>query len=139
MTDEQKKKTKWLNRVRRANRIAEYWRARLNDAKIRAERTSRSTGNTNGTKVNDTENVFADYVETKAEYEKKLANLNQIRKEVKSVIDSVDDDELHTVLYWHYLKFMTWEQVAEKMHYSVRTIKRKHIRALEKLSPNVIV
>lgn len=134
MTNEQNKKAIWLNRVRRATRIANYWRASLNDTKIRAERTTRSTGNTNGT-----ENAFVDYAETKAEYEKKLAKLNQVRKEVRLAIDSVDDDELHTVLYWHYLKLMTWEQVAEKMNYSVRTIKRKHIRALEKLSPNVIV
>ena len=140
MTNEQKKKVIWLNRVRKTTRIANYWRARLDDAKIRAERTARSTGNTNtDTNMNGTENAFADYAETKAEYEKKLAKLNQIRKEVRLVIDSVDDDELHTVLYWHYLKLMTWEQVAEKMHYSVRTIKRKHIRALEKLSLDVIV
>lgn len=139
MTNEQDKKAIWLNRVRRATRIANYWRTRLDDAKIRAERTARSTGNTNGTNVNGTENAFADYAETKAEYEKKLAKLNQVRKEVRLAIDSVDDDELHTVLYWHYLKLMTWEQVAEKMNYSVRTVKRKHIRALEKLSLDVIV
>lgn len=139
MTNEQDKKAIWLNRVRRANRIANCWRARLNDAKIRAERTARSTGDTNGTNVNGTENAFVDYAETKAEYEKKLAKLNQVRKEVRLAIDLVDDDELHMVLYWHYLKLMTWEQVAEKMNYSVRTVKRKHIRALEKLSLDVIV
>lgn len=139
MTDEQNKKAIWLNRVRRATRIADYWRARLNDAEIRAERTSRSTGNTNDTNVNGTENAFADYAETKAEYEKKLAKLNQIRKEVRLAIDSVDDDELHMVLYWYYLKLMTWEQVAEKMYCSLSTVKRKHNQALKKLTLNELV
>ena len=140
MTNEQKKKAIWLNRVTKATRIANYWRARLDDAKIRAERTARSTGNTNtGTDMNSTENAFADYAETKAEYEKRLVKLNQIRKEVRLAIDSVDDDELHTVLYWHYLKLMTWEQVAEKMYCSLSTVKRKHNQALKKLTLNELV
>lgn len=134
MTDEQRRKVRWLNRVRRASRNARYWFARVKDAENRAERTTRGAGAANtGRNINGTENAFADYAEIKAKYENKLAKLKQLRNEVKTVIENIDDDELQAVLYWHYIRLLTWEQVAEKMHYSDRTIKRKHIKALDKI------
>ena len=59
--------------------------------------------------------------------------LIRIYSEIETVINNVEDIELRTVLTYHYLSYMTWETVAEKMNCAVRTVKYKHKKALDKV------
>lgn len=57
-------------------------------------------------------------------------------REIKCCIADLTDPELEAVLIRRYISFQSWDQIAEEMHYSVRTILRRHTDALEKLSLN---
>ena len=48
-------------------------------------------------------------------------------------IDSVDDGRLREVLELYYIDHFTWEQVAERMHYSVRNVTYLHGLALQQV------
>ncbi len=56
-----------------------------------------------------------------------------IRVETEKIINSVNDGELSALLKYRYIDHMTWEKIAEKMFYSLRTVKYKHKTALDKI------
>lgn len=62
--------------------------------------------------------------------------VKQTEHEIKHCIAALGDPELEAVLIRRYIIFQSWEQIADEMHYSVRTILRRHADALEKLSLN---
>lgn len=47
-------------------------------------------------------------------------------------IEQLEDENQKTVLVLRYLRNMTWEEIAEEMLYSYRTVHRIHGKALEK-------
>lgn len=61
----------------------------------------------------------------KARY-KRLSKL----KEIKDKIERVKDENEKSVLFYRYIKDMTWEEISVKMHYSYRNITKIHGRAL---------
>lgn len=68
------------------------------------------------------------------DYEKmidcEIDRLVNLRKEIHSVIDAVDNPEYRTLLDMRYLKFSTWEQIAVELGYHIRYIHKIHNRAL---------
>lgn len=136
MTDEQNKKIEWLNR-------AKYTRNALSALeRLKVEKRAMATacginyendGAQSGGHKNGTEIKFINLaeVEEKIEYAKK--ELHDVHKEVESAINRVQNIELRTILINHYLNFLSWEETAEEMKYSVRSIKYKHVQALDEL------
>lgn len=53
------------------------------------------------------------------------------KDEIKRCIAAVGNPELEAVLIRRYLDFKTWEHIAEDMHYSLRTIYRRHMDAID--------
>lgn len=53
--------------------------------------------------------------------------------EIKRCIATAGEPELEAVLIRRYLDFQTWEHIAEDMHYSLRTIYRRHMEAIDKV------
>jgi len=51
-------------------------------------------------------------------------------EKVRSVIAQVKGDILRTVLTEHYVEGLTWERIAEELHYTPRHIQRLHVKAL---------
>lgn len=66
-------------------------------------------------------------------YMEALENYNKIRMEVESAIEKIDDYEYQALLTAHYIEGKTWEVISEEMYYSIRTIKYKHLKALDAL------
>ena len=60
----------------------------------------------------------------------KLLNL---KKEVASVVRNIGNPEYQTLLELRYLNFVGWEEIANKMGYSLPHIFRIHVRALNYL------
>lgn len=54
--------------------------------------------------------------------------------EIYDAISKVDDIELNTILTYRYLNYMKFEDIAEKMNYDERTIRKKHKKALDKIA-----
>ena len=54
-----------------------------------------------------------------------------VRRDAERAIDSLPDSRLRQIMRWRYLENKTMEEIAEKLYYSLRTVKYKHSQALE--------
>lgn len=109
------------------------WRAKLERDRSLAERISRTGDGSGGGQGNGTENALLRLAQTEAETREHLRELVDIREEISAAIRTVDDPDMQAILVRHYLAYETFEQIAEKMHYSFITIRRKHKAALDKV------
>lgn len=74
------------------------------------------------------------YVEIGEEITKELQKLHRMRREIRSIISTLEDDTLQTLMLYRYINGMTFEEIAVKMNFSWRWTITLHGRALEKLS-----
>lgn len=65
-------------------------------------------------------------VELKDQMEKRI----RIRREITRKIESMQDETEKTVLRLRYIRWLKWEQIAERMGYSLRNITKIHGKAL---------
>lgn len=80
--------------------------------------------------ANGLELAVEDIIKNADELSEKIVEMNAVKCEIESVIDSLEDDTLRQLMKYHYINGMTWEEVAVKMNYSYRNITRMHGRAL---------
>ena len=59
-----------------------------------------------------------------------LEQLNELEEK----IDALDEYDHKAVLYFRYIYRLKWDEVAERMHWSERTVRRIHAKALEALA-----
>ncbi len=127
MTAEQLSKVHWLNRAFHAEKAAKAWLAKLERDRCDAERIRQSFS----------QDVVKDVLDRLAVTEQRtldrISELTQIRDEVTAAIVAVDDLDMQAILVRHYLLYESWEQVAEEMHYDLRTVQRKHKQALDRV------
>ena len=64
---------------------------------------------------------------------KDLSALVDLKREIMGVINGIENDEFKTVLEKRYLCFLSWEQIAVDLHYSMEYAFKIHKRALEKV------
>ena len=134
MTEEQLEKINWLNRAFHAEKNAKAWLAKLERDRSIAERLGSSLGGgLSGGKSNSTEDALIHLAQTETETRERLHELVGIREEISSAIRNVDDPDMQAILVRHYLAYETFETIADKMHYSIRSIKYKHKAALDKV------
>lgn len=133
MTAEQIAKINWLNRAFHAEKVAMAWRAKLERDRSLAERISRTGNGTGGGQGNGTESALVRLAQTETETRERLRTLVNIREEISTAIRNVEDPDMQAILVRHYLAYETFETIAEKMHYSFITIRRKHKAALDKI------
>lgn len=138
MTPEQKKKIAWLNRAFHAEKAAKAWLAKLERDRSLAERITRSASESaqnasGGAAGNTTEDYLIRLADTQERVQEALRALVEIRDEITRAIENVDDPDMQAILVRHYLAYETFEVIAERMHYSESTVKRKHKRALDQV------
>ena len=125
----------WLNRGRlldqRVNKLLAE-RDRIFDLAVKVT-GSIQEDKVQTSKKNTSEESFAKYVAYTAEIDKKIDELIEVKKEILTAIYQVEDPTLRTLLQLRYINFETWEQIADKMHYSSRQIFRMHGMALKKV------
>lgn len=64
---------------------------------------------------------------------KDIEKLVDLKKEIMGVIKAVPNVEYQTLLEKRYLCFITWEQIAVDMNYSMQHIHRMHSTALKEI------
>lgn len=134
MTPDQRRKINWLNRAFYAEKAAKAWLEKCEREKSLAQRLSRSFSESGaGSSGNATEDALIRLAAAEQQTQEKLRELVRIREEITEAIQNIDDNDLQAVLVWHYLNYFTFEQTAEKMHYSERNVRYKHKQALDKL------
>ena len=133
MTEDQLEKINWLNRAFHAEENAKAWLAKLERDRSLAEQISRTGDGSGGGQGNSTEDALIRLAQTETETRERLHELVGIREEISSAIRNVDDPDMQAILVRHYLAYETFETIADKMHYSIRSIKYKHKAALDKV------
>ncbi len=131
MTTDQLAKINWLKRAYDAEQVARAWTAKLEHDRSIAERTNRNglqnLGNPSG---NATESLLIQLADTEHKTKIRLKEMMQIQTEITEAIAKIPNLELQTILIRHYLAHETFEQIAEQMHCSTITVKRKHKKSL---------
>ena len=133
MTVEQNCKIRWLERAKDAERKAQALKAKRQYDNYLAERLSRYSGFGGNSSGNSTEDALIRLMETERREREQLEKLVQIREEITQAIEKIPDQDLQTILIWKYLKYLTFEKIADEMHYCIRSVKNKHKAALDKL------
>lgn len=75
----------------------------------------------------------AQYIEIGEEITRELRNLHRLRREIRAVITTLEDDILQTLMLYRYIDGMTFEEIAVKMNYSYVHVCRLHGQALSKI------
>ena len=74
--------------------------------------------------------VAANLIEVERYIEKRSKELLQARMEAEKLIDSLSDERHRAVLKSYYFSRRNWQDVADALHYDVRTATRLHGIAL---------
>lgn len=90
----------------------------------------RLSGTSRRSKVED--NVLA-LVDVHRELKEEIDALMQETKKAEKLIAKLKDSKLRTVLHMRYLCGMTWEEIAEKMQYTLRWTHQLHRKAIHQL------
>lgn len=69
-------------------------------------------------------------IDLQAEINCDIDTLVGLKREIVSVIKAIDNMEYQTLLEKRYLCFMSWEQIAVDMNYSIDNIFKAHKKAL---------
>lgn len=137
MTLEQMETSAWLNRAFYKDKKVRALRSLLERDRARAQGlTVNYVGVDKGRSdslENGVEAAMQICAETSEAYDKALCEYNAMRREVSQVINGMRDDELEALLTYRYLEGLPMEEIAERMHYSVRSVKYKHKQALDKV------
>ena len=54
-----------------------------------------------------------------------------VRMEIEKAINTVKDEDLQMILTYRYIDWLTWSEIAAKVYYSDKTVRRKHDQAIE--------
>lgn len=134
MNTEQLDKIEWLNRAFYANNKIKALEAVRNENKSIAERCTaayENSGGSSGANDNSQEKILHKICDNNIAIQNEIEKLCGIRKEIEDAISGMNDIDLESILKCHYICYMTWEETAEYLGYSVRTVIRKHKRALD--------
>lgn len=83
---------------------------------------------------NRLESSVSKIVDMEREIGASIDNLEKVRLQVESVIDSVPNVNQRNVLRLRYISGMKWEQIAVKLNYDYRWVLRLHGMALNKIA-----
>ena len=135
-TPENQKKIEYLSRYRKLGKRIEQLSTERAMWLSRACKTTQTISDMpkakNGAQGDSGE--VAQYIEIGEEITRELRNLHRLRREIRAVITTLEDDILQTLMLYRYIDGMTFEEIAVKMNFSRRWTITLHGRALEKLS-----
>ena len=123
----------FLGRARRIDRRIDETRERLQRMRARLEGRVSRLSRTPGSRRRWSDGVD-DVIDLERRMERQIAEMCRIKMEVMDAIDGVQDATCRVVLELYYLDGMSWEQVANRMHYSVRNVQLIHGKALRCIS-----
>lgn len=135
-TPENEKKIKYLSRCiplsGRINRmLEEQYRWKCLAMKVTQNFSPTPGGGESGSPI---ERPMDKVDELERKITQAIDELADIRMEIEDVLGQLEDDTLRELMEHRYIDGLTWEQVAEKMHYSWRHTCRLHGEALAKIN-----
>lgn len=90
-------------------------------------------GNYATTKENGTERKLISLADREKELDDEIVELKSLQQSIRQLIDSLQDDDLESVLIFRYISYHTEKQTAAELNYAVRTVQEKTKKAIRKL------
>ena len=78
-------------------------------------------------------NIIAKIVDLENEINEEIEQLIELKKNIRDVINQVENVNEKLVLKYRYLLFFQWDKICDKLNYSRRQIRRIHDSALENI------
>lgn len=78
-------------------------------------------------------NIVAKIIELEKVINDDTARMLDLKLEIRTVINAVQDNDEKLLLKYRYLNFMSWDDICYKMNVSMRTAHRIHSEALSKV------
>ena len=75
--------------------------------------------------------AVAKIVDLQAEINRDIDRLVDLKRDIVALVKSVDNTEFQTLLEKRYLCYMSWEQIAVDMNYSIHHLYKLHAGALD--------
>lgn len=134
MTLEQKIKSEWLKRADALRNRLAFMESEKQIKKSKAEYAGISYNSGSGGRNSNTTQKKYDEV---AECDEDIAELRKLlertEKEIQSTINTIPDKTQREILTKHYTEHKPIKIISKEMHYSVSSIKKKHLQALSSL------
>ena len=126
----------WLNRGYRINEEIDELMREQKQALLQATSTALGGGEkVQSSNENTVERRFVNYAAYSETIDKRIDELYSIKNEILAAINEVEDNTLRRLLILRYIKFYTWEEIAEKMNYSyVHVVHNLHPKALKRVN-----
>lgn len=83
-------------------------------------------------------NAVSKLIDLEKTVDDEMVHLLDLKADIRETINQVEDVKGILVLRYRYLDFMTWENLSERMGYSMRQIHRIHEAALNNISDILI-
>lgn len=87
-----------------------------------------------GRKNDRTACLVAKMVDLENEINEEIEEFIDVKMEIRETIKSLKNGNQQLVLQLRYIEFLSWEEIAEKMAYSLIQVKRIHNRAIRRLN-----
>lgn len=130
-----KEKLVWLNRYREAERLYERYSYQLAEAQAATRRVTQSFSPVPGGSGDG--QSLARAVEREEAAERKAyaqrTVCDRLFEEIDNALRQLESNRDYCVLRKHYLDCLTWEQIADEMHYSVRRVYAIRRKSVERL------
>ena len=104
------------------------------------EMAMQATGRTDAIRVSGTgerskvEKYILELWDVHNELQQEINRLMEKSREAEKLIQTLEDERLRAVLELRYLCGMTWEELADKLHFTVRWAHKLHKEGIEKLA-----
>ena len=135
MTLEQKIKSEWLKRADILRNHLAFMESEKQIKKSKAEYAGISYDNSGsgGGSSNTTQKKYDDVAKCDEDIAELRKLLERTEKEIQSAIDNIPDKTQKEILAKHYTEHKPIKIISKEMHYSVSSIKKKHLQALSSL------
>ena len=84
-------------------------------------------------RLNKIEDLTIKMISFEDEMSEAMNELINKKKEITTLIDTIDNKTLTRLLHLRYFCYLTWEEIAVNMHMSIRTVYRLHGKALQEI------
>lgn len=79
------------------------------------------------------ENTLMKIMEMEEQERMMIEELLQFKKELKTIIGGIENKDERLVMYYRYCSNMRWTDIADRLGWDARTIKRWHNKAIAKI------
>lgn len=129
--EENEKKKEYLRRYHAAELAEREIREEIDDLRMNKMFPALiQDGMPHGSSCMDLSEYAAQFDELLTELKDQMEQRIRIRREITQRIEAMQDETEKTVLRLRYIHWLRWEQIAERMGYSLRNITKIHGKAL---------